>query len=162
MTRNTFSPVGSRMRVAVVLVILVLGAAVVLGQTPASGAHHDAAAEQGKPQASAMIGGQKDMAEQQAMRAKMAAADQKLDQLVAKMNAAKGDEKTAAIAAVVTELVAQRRQMQEQMTRMQSGMMDQMMARMAAMHGTGGMMNKAPTPAPEATAADHAAHHPEK
>ncbi len=77
------------------------------------------------------------------------------------MNAATGDRKVDAIAAVVTELAAQRKQMQEQM-RMQSGMMEQMMSRMSAMHGSGGMMQGTPAPKTDATDPDHAAHHPDK
>ena len=47
----------------------------------------------------------------------------------------------------------------------QSAMADrkQMMAHMSAMHGAGGMMNKAaPAAAPDAADADHSAHQPEK
>jgi hypothetical protein len=91
----------------------------------------------------------------------MAADDEKLAQLITTMNAAKGDQKVAAIAAVVNELAAQRTRMQAQMMRMQGGMMDQMMSHMAAMHGPGGMMNKK-APEPAAGEQDHAAHHPEK
>ena len=92
----------------------------------------------------------------------MAADDQKLAGLLTTMNAAKGDQKVAAIAAVINELAAQRTRMQTQM-RMQAGMMDQMMSHMAAMHGPGGMMNKkAPEPPPGVSEQDHAAHHPEK
>ena len=93
----------------------------------------------------------------------MAADDQTLAGLLTTMNAAKGDQKVAAIAAVVNELAAQRTRMQAQMMRMQGGMMDQMMSHMAAMHGPGGMMNKkAPEPAAGVGEQDHAAHHPEK
>jgi len=41
--------------------------------------------------------------------------DQKLDDLIAKMNAAKGEAKVDAIAAVLNELVAQRKEMRKQM-----------------------------------------------
>jgi hypothetical protein len=55
------------------------------------------------------------------------------------MNAATGEDKVAAMAAVLNELVAQRKQM----------------------HQSCGMMNKAPAP-DKATEPDHGAHHPEK
>jgi len=93
----------------------------------------------------------------------MAADDEKLAGLLTTMNAAKGDQKVTAIAAVVNELAAQRTRMRTQMMRMQAGMMDEMMSRMAAMHGPGGMMNKkTPEPAAGASEQDHAAHHPDK
>ena len=170
MNRKTLSAIGFQMWLAVALVTASLGTAAVLGQTPAVDGHHEVAAEQGKPQASSMMNGQKGMmadqtammAEQKAMMARMAAADQKLSDLVATMNTAKGDEKVAAIAAVVNELATQRTQMQRQMMRMQSRMMDHMMSHMSAMHEAGAMTNKqAPETAPP-TEPDHSAHHPEK
>ena len=64
-------------------------------------------------------------AEQQKMRAQMMeqmkANDAKLDELVAKMNAATGDAKVDAIAAVVTEMVAQRKAMRGHMAPMPHG-----------------------------------------
>ncbi len=48
-------------------------------------------------------------AQMRAQRAQMEAHDARLDELVAAMNAAKGDAKVDAIAAVVNELVSQRR-----------------------------------------------------
>ena len=153
MTRTlTFS---SRMWSIVTLAAVVGAAAVVLAQGPAAGGHHEAVTGQAAGQA---IPG---AAEREQMMKNMAAADQKLSDLVAKMNAATGDKKVAAIAEVVTELVAQRHQMQEQM-RMQRGMMDQMMSRMSAMHGSAGMMKGNAEPKAGATDADHAAHHPDK
>jgi hypothetical protein len=80
------------------------------------------------------------MAEQKAMMAKMAAGDQRLADLVAKMNAAKGEERIAAMAAVLNELVAQRKQM----------------------HQSCGMMDTAQSAATASTDPGHAAHHPEK
>jgi hypothetical protein len=47
----------------------------------------------------------------QQMMADMQATQKKLDDLVASMNAAKGEEKIDRVAAVVTEMVAQHRQM---------------------------------------------------
>ena len=88
------------------------------------------------------------------MMKNMAAADQKLSELVARMNTATGDEKVTAIAAVVAELTAQRAQMQEHMRTHCAG-------KMASMHGNAGMMHKAPDAAPKAEP-DHTAHHPDK
>ena len=169
MTRNVLS-VGSRMWATVVAAAVAFGTAIVLAQTPGTDTHHDGAAEPAKANAGGMMGGQSAMAdrkqmmaEQQAMLAGMAADDRRLTDLLAKMNAAKGEAKVTAMAAVVTELAAQRSRMQQQMMKMQGGMMDQMMAHMSAMHGGGGMMNKtAPAAPPAAADADHPAHHPEK
>jgi len=67
----------------------------------------------------------------------MKAADQRRDDLVAKMNTAAGMEKTAATANVVTEMMTGRRSMRDGMMRMQEGMMSHMMEHMQA--GTGSM-----------------------
>jgi len=127
--------------------------AVVLAQAP--GGHQTTAAEPGTQAATAS----RTQGGMQAMMQRSAEADQKLAGLVTKMNAARGDQKVAAIAEVVTELVAQRKQMHEQM-RMQAEMMDRMMS----MHGMGGMMNKAPgqapVPAPAPKGDEHSTHHP--
>jgi hypothetical protein len=61
----------------------------------------------------------------QKMMNEMKAADAKLDALVQAMNAAKGAEKTDAIAAVVTALVEQHRSMHGSMMNM-TGMMNKM------------------------------------
>jgi hypothetical protein len=66
------------------------------------------------------------------MMAEMKAADAKLDALVRDMNAANGNAKVNALAAVVTELVRQNRSMHEHMGQMHQGMMG----------GRGTMMNK--------------------
>ena len=57
------------------------------------------------------------------MMAEMKAADARLDVLVKTMNAAAGDAKTNAIAAVVNELVAQHKQMHAHMSEMHQQMM---------------------------------------
>ena len=77
------------------------------------------------------------MAEREKMMADMKAADQRLDKLVARMNAASGADKVAATATVVTEMVMQRRTMQEGMMKMEQGMMTHMMEHMQA--GTASM-----------------------
>jgi len=72
------------------------------------------------------------MAEHEKMTADMKAADQRLDRLVAAMNAASGMEKMAATATVVTEMVTERRTMGDGMMKMQHGMMGHMMEHMQA------------------------------
>lgn len=76
------------------------------------------------------------MAERQKMMTDMQAADKRLDDLVAKMNAASGTEQAAATAAVVTEMVAQRRKHREAMMGMQQRMMGHMMQHMQAGKGS--------------------------
>ena len=65
------------------------------------------------------------------MMADMKAADSRLDALVKDMNAANGEARVTAVAAVVTELVRQQRSMHERMGQMHQQMM-----------GAGGMMMK--------------------
>ncbi len=72
------------------------------------------------------------MAEREKMMTDMKAADQRLDDLVVKMNAASGAEKTAATATVVSEMVTQRRTMRDGMMKMQQDMMGHMMEHMQA------------------------------
>ena len=150
MTRAQLISTAARMWSAVAFVAVAGAVTVVLAQAPAGGGHHESPA--------IPAGGPATLApDQQQMMKMMAADDEKLAGLVTTMNAAKGDQKVAAIAAVVTELAAQRTRMM-QMMRMQTSMMDQMMSHMAAMHGAGGMMNKqAPAPTPGADEQDHAA-----
>jgi hypothetical protein len=120
-----------------------LNGASVSGQTTATGGHHDGAAEPAKTAMCAMMAAP-NTTEQKSMMAKMAAADQTLEELFARMNAATGDEKVAAIAAVVAELVQQRRDMQTQMMHMHGSMTPP----------------KPPTAVPAGD--DHASHHPAK
>ena len=72
------------------------------------------------------------MADQEKMMTEMQGADQRLDDLVGKMNAASGPAKADATAAVVNELVNQRRTMRDGMMRVQHGMMAHMMEHMQA------------------------------
>ena len=72
------------------------------------------------------------MADQGKMMAQMKDADHRLDNLVAKMNAASGAETANATAAVVNEMVNQRRTMRDGMMKMQHGMMTHMMEHMQA------------------------------
>jgi hypothetical protein len=83
-------------------------------------------------------------ADRQAMMAGMQAEQNKLDDLVAQMNAAKGPEKVDRIAAAVTEMAAMHKRMSAMM--MQSGMMQMM------------HMQHGETP-PRASPEDHAEHH---
>jgi Spy/CpxP family protein refolding chaperone len=86
------------------------------------------------------------MAHHKEMMAKMEAMDSRLDDLVKKMNAAKGSKKADAVAAVANELVAQRKQMREQMMTMQPEMMKHLMEhmRMGMMKGMEDSMAKCP------------------
>lgn len=73
--------------------------------------------------------------------------DQKLKDLVVKMDAATGEGKTDAIAAIVKELVTQRTQMSDRMMTMQGRMMGHMMQRMMRMQGAmRGVMNRGGQP----------------
>ena len=72
------------------------------------------------------------MAEREKMMAEMKAADQRLDGLVATMNAASGVAKADATAAVVSEMVTQDRAMRDGMMKMQDEMMAHMMEHMQA------------------------------
>lgn len=76
------------------------------------------------------------MAEHEKMMTDMKAADERLDDLVAAMNAASGMEKMAATSTVVTEMVTQRRTMRDGMMKMQQGMMGHMMEHMQAAKGS--------------------------
>ncbi len=84
------------------------------------------------------------MAKKQEMKDKCLAMDATLDKLVAEMNAAQDSKKADAMekpmAAVITELVAQRKVMQSMMMEMQPAMMEHMMRHMD-MHGGKGSMD---------------------
>jgi DNA repair exonuclease SbcCD ATPase subunit len=102
------------------------------------------------------------MAHHKEIMAKMEAMDSRLDDLVKKMNTAKGSRKADAVAAVVNELVAQRKQMREQMMAMQPEMMKHMMEhmRMGMMKGMEDSMAKCPMMKSMAPAKDaHSEHH---
>ena len=133
---------------------------------PAPGMGKPGMMGEGKMDESAM------MAMHKEMMAKMEAMDSKLDDLVKKMNAAKGSKKVDATAAVMNELVAQRKQMRDHMMAMQPEMMKHMMEHMHAgmMKGMMESMSECPmmqemakTPAePKKPATDeHSKHHPE-
>ncbi len=104
------------------------------GQMPKGPGH--AAMAQAKPQAGMAADMaakcQAMLADQEKMMTEMKAADQRLDDLVAKMNAAPGLDKADATAAVVNEMVTQRRTMRDGMMKMEHGMMEHMMEHMQA------------------------------
>ncbi|NNE46296.1 MAG: hypothetical protein HKN37_06520 [Rhodothermales bacterium] len=89
------------------------------------------------------------MAMHQKMHAKMKAMDEKLDALVAEMDAAGSRKKTDAVAAVVAELVSQRKAMHAMMMKMQPQMMEHMrtgmMEGMKQSMGDCPMMKKMPS-----------------
>ena len=89
-----------------------------------------AAADQAKPASGMAAKDHAMMAEHEKMMVDMKAADQRLTDLVTRMNSVSGLEKTTATAAVVTEMVAQSRTMRASMMKMQQGMMPHMMAHM--------------------------------
>jgi hypothetical protein len=80
------------------------------------------------------------------MMATMHANDQKVDDLVKKMNAAKGTAKVDAMAELLTTLVQDRRSMQESMSNV--SMMMNMMGTMNGMGGMRGRGNTNPPPKP--------------
>ena len=98
-------------------------------QTPTEHQQHAATAK-AKPQSTMAPKCEAMMAGHDKMMTEMKAADQRLDGLVATMNAASGAEKATATAVVVTEMVAQRRTQRDGMMKMQEGMMSHMMEHM--------------------------------
>ena len=104
-------------------------------QTPQE--HQHAATDTAKPGSDMAARDHAMMAEREKMMTEMKAADQRLDDLVLKMNAASGTEKMAATASVVTEMVTQRRTMRDGMMKIQESMMSHMMEHMQA--GTASM-----------------------
>lgn len=99
------------------------------------------------------------------MMARMEAMDSRLDDLVTKMNAAKGSKKVDAVAAVVSELVSQRKEMRQQMMTTQPEMMKHMMEHMQ-MGMMKGMMECPMMKGMEGKAApgksdEHSQHHPD-
>lgn len=125
------------MRSAIVTATLVLATALTAHGAPQEQQYHPVPvpSTQGKPATPpsgmmSMADCQQMMSMRDKMMSEMKAADQRLDQLVTRMNAATGPAKVDAVAAVVTEMVAQRRNMREQMMSMQSNMMGHMMQHM--------------------------------
>jgi hypothetical protein len=124
-------------RIALLAVSCVLVAAFVSSPAPLNGQQPSQAQQHeehhpGTPDQPANVAGDQHGA-MMAMMATMHANDQKLDDLVKKMNAAKGNAKVDAIAELLTTLVQDRKAMHESMSNM-STMMN-MMGSMDAMHG---------------------------
>jgi hypothetical protein len=116
------------------MALLLAGVAIVQAQTGASQPQRPMVVDE--TQAASM------MAERQKMMANMRAMDQKLNDLVAKMNSARGNDKVETIATLVKEMVAQRTQMHGEMSGMETRMMGHMMEHMMSMQGgMMGMMN---------------------
>ena len=124
------------MRMKSIVTVIVTGcAAVVISAVPGFAAqtpqeHQHAATDKAKPTSGMAAKDHAMMAEHQKMMADMKAADQRLTDLVTRMNSVSGLEKTTATAAVVTEMVAQSRTMRASMMKMQQGMMPHMMEHM--------------------------------
>ena len=110
---------------------IVMSAAPGLAAQATQTAHH-AQAPKAKPADAMAAKCQAMMADQDKMMAEMKAADQRLDDLAAKMNAASGAEKADATAAVVNEMITQRRAMRDGMMKMQQEMMGHMTEHMQA------------------------------
>ena len=113
------------------------GAALVIAASPAFAArtpqeHQHAAPAKVKPQAGMDAKCQAMMAEKQTMMADMKAADQRIDGLVATMNAASGMAKADATTAVVSEMVMQQRIMRDSKMKLDQDMMAHMMEHMQA------------------------------
>ena len=119
---------------SIVTAVMAGCAAVVISTAPGLAAQaHDpqhAAADKAKPASGMAAKDHAMMAEREKMMADMKAADQRLNDLVTRMNSASGAEKTTATAAVVTEMVAQSQTMRSSMMKMQQGMMPHMMEHM--------------------------------
>lgn len=93
-------------------------------------AHQHPATDKATPQPGMAAKCQAMMGEHDKMMAEMKAADLRLDALVGRMNAATGQPKVDATAAVVNEMVAQRKSMHDGMMKMMPGMMAHMMEHM--------------------------------
>jgi hypothetical protein len=124
-----------KVMVAGCAMVVVSAATGLAAQTPQE--HPHAATDQVKPASGMEAKCQTMMAERETMMTAMKAADQRLDDLVARMNTAAGMEKMAATANVVTEMVTERRTMRDGMLKMQESMMSHMMEHVQA--GTGSM-----------------------
>ena len=116
--------------------VLVAVAAPLARQATTPPLHEHQTPDKAKPQSDMMAKCMAMKAQQEKMMADVQAADQRLDTLVVKMNAASGPARIDANAAVVTEMVAQRKTMRESMMTMQHGMMEHMGDHMQAGPGS--------------------------
>src|SRR5512134_2419728 len=116
--------------------VVLAGAATPLARQAPAQPHEHQTPDTTKPQSDMMAKCKAMMIEHEKMMADVKAADQRLDSLVAKMNAASDQAKVDATAAAVTEIVAQRKTMRESMMKMQHGMMEHMADHMQAGPGS--------------------------
>ena len=138
-------------RRAVAVTILVLAFGVVPGglmaQAPASPSMPMMGGEEKGMMGGKMIEECKAMmAKHEGMKAEMASMDARLDSLLAAMNAAKGNHKVDATAAVINELATQRKAIRDHMMAMGPQMMQHMMhhAHMGMMEGMMKSMSDCP------------------
>ncbi len=122
-----FTSIGTVALVSCMAVVIAPSAGVAAQAAPA---HQHPATAQAKPASGMDAKCQAMMAEHDKMMADTKAADVRLDGLVATMNAATGQTKVDATAAVVSEMVAQRKAMRDGMMTMQADMMSHMMEHM--------------------------------
>lgn len=115
----------TRMWSSIALVMVAGATAAALAQAPATQEHDHSSAP--PPVAT----GCEMKAQHKNMTAALAAGDQKLAELIARMNAAKGGDKVEAIAAVVSEIAVQHAQLRQ----MKGAMMDHMTSRGPALQG---------------------------
>ena len=101
--------------------------------TPSPPPHEHPAGTEGKMDAGMMEKHKDWEAQHEKMMAEMKAMDARLDEKLAAMNAAKGDQKVEAMAAVINELVSQRKEMRENFGAMHHGMKGPMMGQQGAM-----------------------------
>lgn len=172
---SRYRPSLLRRAMGAVTVAMLMGTAAAWAQAPsaAGGSQAQRPTTVDEKEAAAM------MAERQKMMANMRAMDQKVNDLVARIDVAKGDTaRLEALTAVVKQLVAQRTQVHSQMEAMQTRMMSHMMEHMMSMQGgmmsmmnnrgqAGAMPSMSNCPmmkelSKEAADADHSAHHPDK
>ncbi len=111
-----------------VILLSVVSVAVFVGAVFAQGAREQAQSASGAATSAMKLPETGMMAERKKMMADAQAAEKRLDELVAKMNASQGTAKIDQIAAVVNELVAQHKRMREGMMSMPGGMMQRMQA----------------------------------
>ena len=102
------------------------------GERRGTGSAASASVTPAKPSADMSAHCKAMMAEHEKMMAEMKTTDQRLDDLVGKMNAASGQAKVNAVATVVTEIVAQRKTMRDRMMQMHQRMMSHMGEHMQA------------------------------
>lgn len=120
--------------VVIVALVFLAVPVVVLAQqatTPSTPPHEHPAGTEGKMDTMEQSGDWQ--AQHEKMMAEMKAMDTRLDEKIAAMNAAKGDQKVEAMAAVINELVAQRKEMRENFGPMHHGKRGPMMGQQAGM-----------------------------